>query len=445
MSLRPLRIATTNQLAHSVRKAGFDAYVLPDPPAPDIQRGMHRRLNDGEIYRPFLEKHDIELVVDFNTGALTFSRSKNNEGQSALTTAQLGIPYVSCLLDPITSVMREMRWDQRWHILENPNWFKGISDQAHGEELARMGIPGLLNLPIAAGDDDFDTRPLPAPDPGPVVSFMGHPATTFFRSNIAKTPDDLYPGILAAAVQADMPDLPFHKIYYDLYRQADPPAATDDPMVRAKKSGEYFDAKFMYNLFLAVKQRDRFACFLKAKLGDNFELIGDFWKRDLGLEHTPRIWDMKLLHERMRKVPICLNLSKGCAETGLNLRHFEITAHGGFMLTYPLAELESSFVVGQECDVFHNEEELLEKIAYYLEHPKERTEIALAGQRRTLSEHLGSHRIGSLVAMLRQQGILSAPVSSPSYARKEAISAPRLDQLPQGTSGGAMFAPRNSG
>ncbi|MCH7704253.1 MAG: hypothetical protein IIB61_04000, partial [Planctomycetes bacterium] len=294
MSLRPLRIATTNQLAHSVRKAGFDAYVLPDPPAPDIQRGMHRRLNDGEIYRPFLEKHDIELVVDFNTGALTFSRSKNNEGQSALTTAQLGIPYVSCLLDPITSVMREMRWDQRWHILENPNWFKGISDQAHGEELARMGIPGLLNLPIAAGDDDFDTRPLPAPDPGPVVSFMGHPATTFFRSNIAKTPDDLYPGILAAAVQADMPDLPFHKIYYDLYRQADPPAATDDPMVRAKKSGEYFDAKFMYNLFLAVKQRDRFACFLKAKLGDNFELIGDFWKRDLGLEHTPRIWDMKV-------------------------------------------------------------------------------------------------------------------------------------------------------
>ena len=52
--------------------------------------------------------------------------------------------------------------------------------------------------------------------------------------------------------------------------------------------------------------------------------------------------------------------------------------------------------------VFTDERDLLEKIRYYLHHPRERIEIALAGQRRTLSEHLYSHRIGRLVEMLKR-------------------------------------------
>lgn len=401
MIRRPLRLATTGQLERSAREAGFDVFRLPDLPTLDFHRPLGQRLRDGAVFRPFLEKNDIELVLDFNTEALTLVPAADHPDRVALTTASLGIPYVACYLDPITSVMNEVSWSDQWQLLEERSWIKWIWETAHAEELTKLGVTNVLTLPMAASNDDFDTSPLSDPDPGPVVAFMGHPASSWFRSNQTIASGQLLAGLTAAAVHADMPDLPFHKIYFDLYGFASPPSAHEDPQTRAAKALEYYRQKFVYNAYLAIKQRDRFARFLKHKLGDSFELIGDHWGRDCGLAHTPRIWDMKLLHERMRRVPICLNLMKGNLETGLNVRHFEITAYGGFMLTYETPELSSCFEIGRECDVFHDEAELLEKIGYYLEHSSQRREIAAAGQRRTLSEHLYSHRILKVVERLR--------------------------------------------
>lgn len=405
MSRRPIRIATTAQLERSVRKAGFETFLLPELPSLDFNRPLQDRLSDGAVYRPFLEEHDIELVLDINAAALTLVPS-SQPGQVSLTTADLGIPYVACFLDPITSTMTQMEWADRWHVLENNTWLKWIWETAHAEELVKLGIPGVLTLPMAAHDDDFDTNPLPDPEPGPAIAFMGHPATSWFGTEQTITPAQLFVGLTAAAVHADMPDLPFHKIFYDLYQFAQPPAPADDFPARAQKSAVYYSQKFVYNAYLAVKQRDRFARFLKIKLGDAFELIGDHWETNYGLKHTPRIWDRKALHERMRRVPICLNLMKGCLETGLNIRHFEITAQGGFMLTYDTPELSTCFEIGKECAVFHDEAELLEKVHYYLSNPEERREIAAAGQRRTLSSHLYSHRVTRLVEVLRASGAL---------------------------------------
>ncbi len=421
MIRRPLRIATTEQLERSVRDAGFDVYLLPPIPTLDFNRPLQQRLADGPIYRAFLEKHDIELVLDFNTGALTFVPAGPQPGQVAVTSAALGIPHVSCYLDPVTSTMAQVDWADHWHILESAQWIKWIWETAHADELIKLGVPNVIALPMAAADDDFDTSPPPEPDAGPVVAFMGHPASSWFRSDRPVRPDFLLPGLTAAAVHADLPELAFYKIYFDLYRFAEPPAPGDDPQTRARKSRVYFDQKFVYNAYLAVKQRDRFARFLKQSLGDAFELVGDHWDTAYGLAHTPRIWDMKALHERMRRVPICLNLMKGCLESGLNIRHFEITSHGGFMLTCSSVELASCFRIGEECDVFHHEAELLEKIDYYLEHPARRREIAAAGQRRTLSEHLYSHRITRLVEILASAGALP---HKPSTLSPASLGAP---------------------
>lgn len=411
---RSVRIAVTGQLERSAREAGFEVYRLPELPTYDFHRGLQQRLSDGQIIRPFLEEHDIELVLDFNTEALTLSPSNDDASHLALTTATLGIPYVACYLDPITSVMNEIRWEDQWKLLEDRSWIKWIWESAHAEELKKLGVTNVITMPMAATNDDFDTSALPEPDPGPAVAFMGHPASSWFRSNQPIHSGRLLAGLTAAAVNAGMPDLAFHQIYYDLYGFSTPPGADEEFPVRAQKSLAYFQEKFAYNAYLAVRQRDRFSRFLKMRLGNAFELIGDHWEKDCGLPHTPRIWDMKVLHDRMRRVPICLNLMKGNLETGLNVRHFEITAYGGFMLTYWTPELESCFVVGQECDAFRNEAELLEKIAYYLDHPDDRRQIAAAGQRRTLSEHLYSHRIMRLVELLRESNIL--PTTTPTEA-----------------------------
>lgn len=415
MTRRPLRIATTSQLERSARAAGFDVYTVPESINLDFNRPLAQRLADGAVMRAFLEKHDVELLVDFNTEAMTFSPTPADPARFALTNALLGIPYVACYLDPVTSTMAQVDWADHWQILESPDWIKWVWESAHAEELGRLGVPNIITMPMAFADDDVDVTPLPDPDDGPAVAFMGHPASSWFASRQTLSADTLVAGLTAAAVNADMPHLPFHKIYYDLHEFAAPPTASDDRTARATKAQDYFNRKFTYNAYLAIKQRDRFARFLKRKLGDAFELIGDHWQQHCGLPHTPRIWDMNLLHQRMRRVPICLNLMKGCLETGLNIRHFEITGHGGFMLTYATPDLGQCFEVGKECEVFHHEEELLEKISYYLAHPDRRREIAVTGQRRTLNSHRYSHRFQTLVTLLEKAGKLprrAAPSNS---------------------------------
>ncbi len=101
--------------------------------------------------------------------------------------------------------------------------------------------------------------------------------------------------------------------------------------------------------------------------------------------------------EQFRRSAINVNLVNGNSDSGLNMRHFEITAAGGFLLCYHQPEIEEHFKVGEECDTFRSEHELLEKIQFYLEHSERRHEIALAGQRRTLCNHLYSHRLGEML------------------------------------------------
>ena len=377
--------------------------------------------------RRFLEDNDIDLLIDFNTRALTLLPAEDQESAVMLTTAACGVPYAAFYLDPITSSMNSADWFDHWAMLEDGTWFKGIFEDGHAGELERFGIPRVISVPMAAGNEDFNTAPLADPDPGPVVAFMGHPASSWFRAQNPVLPQQLFAGMLAAAVHGDMSNVPFHRIFYDMYEFGVPPNPRDTPRVRAIKAFEYYQHKFTYNAFLALKQRDRFAHFLKRKLGDHFELVGDYWGRDYGLPHTPRIWDMRKLHERMRRVPICPNLMKGNIETGLIIRHFEVTANGGFLLTYATPELARFFSIGEECDVFRNEEELLQKISFYLANPARRMEIARAGQERTLREHLYSHRIESVVRQLfdspRSAG--SADTALPHGRRQDAAGSQR--------------------
>src|SRR3972149_1247416 len=126
MSRRPLRIATTKQLERSVREAGFEVFTLPELNTLDFNRPLMQRLAGGAVYRPFLERNDIELVLDFNTEALTLSPSPTSPEHVAPTTAILGIPYVACYLDPVTSTMGQVAWAEHWQLLEQSSWIKWI-------------------------------------------------------------------------------------------------------------------------------------------------------------------------------------------------------------------------------------------------------------------------------------------------------------------------------
>lgn len=70
-----------------------------------------------------------------------------------------------------------------------------------------------------------------------------------------------------------------------------------------------------------------------------------------------------------------------------NMRIFEATGSGAFLLTEHYDNLSKYFDIGREIETFRDDKEMVEKLGYYLAHPEEREEIAQRGRERCRSEH----------------------------------------------------------
>jgi SAM-dependent methyltransferase len=99
-----------------------------------------------------------------------------------------------------------------------------------------------------------------------------------------------------------------------------------------------------------------------------------------------------------------------------NMRLFEATGSGAFLLTERMDNLQRYFDVGKEIETYGDEGELLEKITHYLRHPEERRAVAEAGRRRCLDEHGMSRRVGDFDAILRRR-LPAAPVVAVAPAK----------------------------
>lgn len=79
----------------------------------------------------------------------------------------------------------------------------------------------------------------------------------------------------------------------------------------------------------------------------------------------------------VNRTKINLNFSPTDA-TGVSVRIYKIMASGGFLLTTPWRDMEKTFTPGKHLVTFNDQQELKEKIDYYLSHPEERDIIRKA-------------------------------------------------------------------
>lgn len=114
--------------------------------------------------------------------------------------------------------------------------------------------------------------------------------------------------------------------------------------------------------------------------------------KNMGLAKT--LTEMPLIFHNST---INLNITSRTIRSGIPLRVWDILGCSGFVLTNYQTELPDYFTPGETLEVFTNEQELIEKCAYYLEHPAHAKEIAEAGFTYVSKHHTYRHRIEQII------------------------------------------------
>ncbi|RTE02093.1 CgeB family protein [Paenibacillus whitsoniae] len=85
--------------------------------------------------------------------------------------------------------------------------------------------------------------------------------------------------------------------------------------------------------------------------------------------------------------------SRGLPGYSINPRTYEIAGCGAFQITDFRHELAQFYSPGQDVETFQHPQELVQKMAHYLQHGEERQRIAMNGLRRTLLHHTYAERL----------------------------------------------------
>lgn len=96
---------------------------------------------------------------------------------------------------------------------------------------------------------------------------------------------------------------------------------------------------------------------------------------------------------------INLNFTSKPIRTGLPLRIWDILGAGGFVLTNYQSEIPEYFEIGRELETYSSEEELLEKISYYLQHEEERQIIARNGYEKAKENYSLNARVEQMMQL----------------------------------------------
>ncbi|MDB5273294.1 MAG: hypothetical protein JWO58_1661 [Chitinophagaceae bacterium] len=148
----------------------------------------------------------------------------------------------------------------------------------------------------------------------------------------------------------------------------------------------------------------------------NLKIWGNGWSRStasnltLAIQHKEVLGDVYALAIQSSKINLGILSEKvGGASSGdlITSRTFHIPASGGFMLHQRTEESVLYYEEGKEAAFFDGQEELIEKVKYYLNHEAERAEVLQQGRQRALAEHSIDQRAQTILQHLKGLSLLA--------------------------------------
>lgn len=144
--------------------------------------------------------------------------------------------------------------------------------------------------------------------------------------------------------------------------------------------------------------------------GDRRTVMETLQKHGISVQCWGRDWENgRISQEDMISVfsnsKINLNLTNNWMGTVQQIkgRNFEVPGCGGFLLTGMAENLEDYYKLGKEVVCFDRLEDLIRLIQYYLQHEKEREQIAKSGYERTIREHTYEQRLREIFEMIEKR------------------------------------------
>lgn len=304
-----------------------------------------------------------------------------------------GVPYISWIYDSPYVMLYS------YTAINSCNAIY-VFDQALCREFHKAGIKTVHYLPMAANTERLDA--LGFPEPVYDISFVGslyNESHNFFdrMENLTAYAKGYLEGLMNAQMNVQGCNFiqeSLSPIMEELYR-----ALPMDPNPDGVESREYLYAQYVINRKLTGLERLRLLTSITQNHTlDLFTLDPSFTLPNLRNHGAVDYFsEMPKVFKQSR---INLNISLRSIKSGIPLRAFDIMGNGGFLLSNYQEDFIENFTPGVDFEYYESENDLLQKIEYYLTHEDERRAIAKNGHDKVAAGHTYRDRVREMLANL---------------------------------------------
>lgn len=310
------------------------------------------------------------------------------------------LPYICWIVDsPVMELYS--------HSIRNACNRIFLFDYALYEEFRGENPDGIFYLPLGANYERLDSlmETITAAEEerfSADVSFVGSLYTEKCPYNRMAQDETYLKGYLDGIIEAQL------KVYgYNFLEEC----ITDDILHEFKKAVPFYqfperavqnEKAAMAHLYLGNKVTEQERLRMLKSISEKFSLDLYTGSDTSLLPHA----NFKGLANTMTEMPkifhlskINLNFTSKPIRTGLPLRIWDILGAGGFVLTNFQSEIPEYFEIGKDLEVYVSEAELLEKIAYYLNHEDERKKIARNGYQKAKEHYSLKRRVQEMLEL----------------------------------------------